>query len=71
MREPPLTQADLDEVAVCRNPQCTETHVDGVIMTPVCHQGAASTVWYNRETGLLLLRCRVCDAPFARIEVAF
>jgi hypothetical protein len=69
--QPPLTQSDLDAVAVCRNPACTGDHADGMIMTPACHPGGSVTVWYSPETGLLLLRCRACNEPFARIEVAF
>lgn len=63
----PLTRIELDESQCpCGKADCD----DELFFHGRCHPGAEAEAGYNKRTGILTLKCRVCKKLVARIKVA-
>lgn len=60
-----LTQEDLN--AQRCDCGCQE---GGMCLHSRCHDDAPTWVWYQHETGALIVRCAECDSEIATIAVA-
>jgi hypothetical protein len=63
-----LTQRDLGREE-CADPNCTGDHAT-IFLGQNCHAGACLAVGYNKQTGVLMVSCLVCDNEILGVEVA-
>jgi hypothetical protein len=54
----------------CTMPGCTHTEHNEVFVVQRCHPGAGLNVSYTKGSGMLLIACKVCEAPVVQIGVA-
>ncbi len=69
--KPPLTKPDLDEIASrgCQSPGCTHEAHGPIFIHGVCHDGGHIEASYEAGSGVLMIACRQCRKPIARIAV--
>ncbi len=66
----PLTKADLAEQK-CENPECADPECSSLIaLLSICHPLAGALPIYDKRTGVLNLKCRVCGDDFGAVLVA-
>jgi hypothetical protein len=64
----PLTRVELDATG-CSNPGCDHDHTV-LFFHPRCHPHRGLIVSYDKRTGLISMKCRVCKRPLRDIAVA-
>jgi hypothetical protein len=64
----PLNRAALDK-AGCDNPNCGHDHTV-LFLQSACHPGGGVEAAYDKRTGLLTIRCNVCERRVVEVEVA-
>lgn len=57
------------DAAGCGTPNCTHDHTI-LYLHSRCHPGRGAEVYYDKRTGVLTVKCRVCKRPIALVAVA-
>ena len=65
----PLTQENL-AVATCNNPDCRHGGDCQMFVHGRCHPGDPTWVSYSKQTGLLSVRCAICEDLIVQFLVA-
>lgn len=68
----PMNKIGLDIIAAngCQVPNCTHKHESELYFRGRCHPSAGVSVSYAKNSGILRVTCKECDAPIVDIKVA-
>lgn len=66
----PMTRNELDRLG-CAMPNCTHDHTKDpdLFFHARCHMSAGSEVSYNKQNGVLTIKCKQCKKLVAEIAV--
>lgn len=64
-----LTKEKLDKM-VCADPKCEHKDHRELYFHSKCHVGSPTWVCYNKDTGLLHVKCSECERIIAHVKVA-